>query len=372
MKGGLELAPWRAVARPPGPRPRTRRSRCWRRAGRVLDARARCAGRAPRTHVAAPRRAGPALLVLVDELAELSAEGAVALLERLARLGRGGGDRGWWGGHTAAVSGGAGRSWTRATQMTVAYSRSASIEARDGRADPRARAGWAPAGGAERLKRPRVLPRGWRPAGTSCHGQRRAPFLAGPTTLVRAAAGRRAAPGRSSARLCVGGGRPRRPEGAVLTAREPRRGARGSRPGRGRGAPGDPRTRRRRGGLFGRRAGGLGVGRSRAWVFMRLSVHEGGPAGFAKLRRGRWRRRSADRGGRAGGARDAATAVRQPASPSVLDCRCAADRAGTHTQRLDSPAARQRVAGRPEDAERHVQWAPPAFSSGHYRLSAEP
>ncbi len=85
MKRGLELAPWRQVL----DRLATTNDEAVETltaANRVLDARARLlAERGERKWQPTPDT--PALLVLVDELAELSAE-AMAQLERLARLGR--------------------------------------------------------------------------------------------------------------------------------------------------------------------------------------------------------------------------------------------------------------------------------------------
>jgi hypothetical protein len=85
MKRGLELAPWRAaldrLATTDDAALETLTA-----ANRVLDARARLlAERQERKWQ--PTAAEPALLVMVDELAELGPE-AMALLERLARLGR--------------------------------------------------------------------------------------------------------------------------------------------------------------------------------------------------------------------------------------------------------------------------------------------
>jgi S-DNA-T family DNA segregation ATPase FtsK/SpoIIIE len=85
MKRGLELAPWRAVL----DRLATTDDgavELLTAANRVLDARAVwLAERGRRKWEPTPDE--PALVVLVDELAELDAEG-LALLERLARLGR--------------------------------------------------------------------------------------------------------------------------------------------------------------------------------------------------------------------------------------------------------------------------------------------
>jgi DNA segregation ATPase FtsK/SpoIIIE, S-DNA-T family len=85
MKLGLELAPWRPMLG----RLATTRDEALAlltAANRVLDARARLlAGRAGRKW--RPSAAEPALVVVVDELAELGAD-ALALFERLARMGR--------------------------------------------------------------------------------------------------------------------------------------------------------------------------------------------------------------------------------------------------------------------------------------------
>jgi S-DNA-T family DNA segregation ATPase FtsK/SpoIIIE len=85
LKGGLELAPWLPVldrlATAPGAA-----NEVLSAANRVLDARAGLlAGRKERKWQ--PSRAEPALVILVDELAELDEDG-LALFERLARLGR--------------------------------------------------------------------------------------------------------------------------------------------------------------------------------------------------------------------------------------------------------------------------------------------
>jgi len=85
MKRGLELAPWRPVV----DRLATSDDEALETltaANRVLDARARLLS-ARRERKWRPTPNEPALLLMVDELAELDAD-AMALLERLARLGR--------------------------------------------------------------------------------------------------------------------------------------------------------------------------------------------------------------------------------------------------------------------------------------------
>lgn len=85
LKGGLELAPWLPVLNRLATTPDAARELLLG-ANRVLDARARLlAERRERKWQPSPSE--PALVVLVDELAELDEDG-LALFERLARLGR--------------------------------------------------------------------------------------------------------------------------------------------------------------------------------------------------------------------------------------------------------------------------------------------
>jgi S-DNA-T family DNA segregation ATPase FtsK/SpoIIIE len=85
MKRGLELSPWRPVL----DRLATSKDAAYEllsAANRVLDARADLLARR-RERKWQPSRTAPALVIAVDELAELDAD-AMSLLERLARMGR--------------------------------------------------------------------------------------------------------------------------------------------------------------------------------------------------------------------------------------------------------------------------------------------
>ncbi len=266
MKRGLELAPWRRVLH----RLATTDDEALEMltaANRVLDARARLlAERGERNWQ--PALAAPALLVLVDELAELSAE-AMAQLERLARLGRAAGII--LVTVTQRPSAEALRGLDARTQMTTRIALGV-IEARDGElilGAGRVGAGWR----AERLSGPgyflALVP--------GIHEQprpARAYWLT--DSAVRAVVAH------------AGAQRPALdPESSDAAARpqEPSQDSRGERERADvallaalDAAPPD--------GLSADELAAR-VGRSRAWVFSRLDVH--GSAGRAvRLRRGRW------------------------------------------------------------------------------------
>jgi S-DNA-T family DNA segregation ATPase FtsK/SpoIIIE len=270
MKLGLELAPWRPVL---GRLATTRNEALalLTAANHVLDARARLlAGRAGRKW--RPSADEPALVVAVDELAELNAD-ALALFERLARMGRAAGIV--LVAVTQRPSVAALGSLDARTQMTVRISLGV-IEARDAElilGSGRIGEGWR----TERLGGPGYFL-------VLAPGQHEAPRPARaywlPDEAVGAAAGRRDI-GRPSLDTVSAG--------ALTTAQEPSGSAR-----QGQDAHDDDHDGRLLEALTDAPAAGVSadelaarLGRSRAWVYKRLLVHS--RSGRAtRLRRGRW------------------------------------------------------------------------------------
>jgi S-DNA-T family DNA segregation ATPase FtsK/SpoIIIE len=278
MKLGLELGPWLPIL---GRLAITHEEALalLTDANRVLDARARLlAGRLGRKWQPSPEE--PALVVAIDELAELSAK-ALAQFERLARMGRAVGIV--LIAVTQRPSLAALGSLDARTQMTIRVSMGV-IEARD----------------AELILGPGRLAEGWRterlggpgyflvlaPGQHETPRQARAFWLS--DAAVRAAAAR------------AGTARPVLDPVSADAAAGPQKPVQGADAHNGPTAADDP-DRRLLAVLREAPHGGLSadelaarLGRSRAWVYKRLMAHSG--AGRAvRLRRGRW---AADRAGK--------------------------------------------------------------------------